>query len=111
MKWPWQRKPQPPVRHPLPGWPAAARHPDSLADDLRRHLYESISAIDPGEGRGVRVHWVMTADWYTECRKIGDPASGYLWEPSMTVSTADRILGIPVQIRDGSGPPHLEPVQ
>lgn len=107
VRWPWHRK-KPPAHHPLPGWPAGAAYPDSLADDLQRHFYECLYAVAPAE-RGSS-HWVMTADWYLECRKM---ASGYLptvlWNPA--TSSELVLLGIPVQIRDGGGPPHLEPAR
>lgn len=106
MKWPWRKK-SVPDRHPLPGWPAAASHPDSLSDDLRRHLYESLYAVTPGERLGAR--WVMSGEWWRECRKMVGADGRVLWEPSWKHASSDVLLGLPVEVRDGGGTPHLEP--
>lgn len=108
MRWPWRRKPKPPARHPLPGWPAASGHPDSLAGDLRAHLYASMYAVLPRERQ--QAHWVMTLDWLNECRKLDTAPTGLLaWPGSLPGLDKTVLLGRPVEVREGSGPPHLEP--
>lgn len=102
-----RRKPIP-ERHPLPGWPAAAAYPDSLNDDLIRHLFEQMFAVQPG--MRLRSRWVMTPEWHSECRKLTDLNGRPLQIPPMSISAPELLLGIPVEIRAGSGPPHLEPV-
>jgi hypothetical protein len=101
----WRRKPKPPPHHPLPGWPAAAE-PDSLSDDLRYHLYASLAAVAPRWRTGA--HWVMTPEWWDECLRI-DSAQPHL---RMSMPFAPTVLlGLRVEIRDGGGPPHLEPAE
>jgi hypothetical protein len=102
MRWPWRRKPRPPARHPLPGWPAGAAYPDSLSDDLYRHMIDSMYAVHPRER--MQSHWVMTMDWLSECRKLAIS----IGERPPPVGCPDVLLGLPVEVREGSGPPHLE---
>jgi HK97 family phage major capsid protein len=107
LRW-WRRRP--PSYRVLPGWPAAAAHPDSLGDDLRRYLYASWYAIDP-DAR-LAAQWVMSTEWWLEVCKLRD-AQGHalVWAPAATMRfAAPVILGRPVEIRDGGGVPHLEPV-
>lgn len=96
-RWPWQPVPVPGYRT-LPGWPAAAAYPDDLADDLRRHLYASMYAVHPAERQ--RSRWAMSAEWFAEVLKlaVAPPLPGA--EPVL--------LGLPVEVRDGAGVPHLE---
>jgi HK97 family phage major capsid protein len=90
----------------LPGWPAAGG--DSLSDDLRRHIFEAMYAVPPGLRQGA--HWVMSGEWYLECRKMTDPGGFPLWVPSLRTDGPDVLLGMPIEVREGAGPPHLEPV-
>lgn len=94
----WRKPPAPGYRT-LPGWPAAAALPGSLADDLRRHLYASMYAVGPGARRQSR--WVMFPEWLTEVRKLD-------YAPPVVLGSPERLLGLPLEVREGSGPPHLE---
>lgn len=103
----WRRKPAPPRHHPLPGWPAAAHYRDNLAGDLLAHLYEAMYAVLPRDRQDA--HWVMTAEWFGECRKLRyPPGRSFLVMPSLPDGT-EWLFGLPVEVREGSGPPHLEP--
>jgi hypothetical protein len=104
MKW-LRRKKSPPPRNPLPGWPGGDER-DSLADDLKRHVYEAMYAVHPRERQ--TAHWVMSSDWKDELLKISDRA-GPLWTPNLDNGEPIYLLGKRVEIRDGAGPPHLEP--
>jgi hypothetical protein len=99
----WTRSRRLPPRHPIPGWPAGAAFPDDLAEDLRRHLHEALYAVD---ARGRRSsHWVMSAEWWNEVRKLNHPG---VW-PSRYPGEPRLLLSLPVEVRDGGGVPHLEP--
>ena len=74
---------------------------DSLAADLRKHIYQA-HADGPRKGS----HWVMSLDWLNEVRKLHDNDGRVIWEPGL-VSLG--LLGIPVDVRDDGGLPHLEP--
>lgn len=82
----------------------AEPQPDSLADDLRKHLYWAMVNPPPGS----RYRWVMTMDWWNECRKIDTYST--LWHPGGRIPMVepDLLMGIPVDIRDDGGVPHLE---
>lgn len=68
---------------------------EELAIALRGHLYRELAAAPSG-----KLKWVMSADWLHEviglAIRLGEP-----------VTALDRLLGIPVEVRDGAGVPEL----
>jgi HK97 family phage major capsid protein len=85
---------------------------DSLAGDLREHIYRQVLET-PLAAHGavydkLSFHWVMSLEWFKECRKLADAAGRALWEPGQRISGPVYLLGMPVEIRDDGGVPHLE---
>lgn len=76
--------------------------PDSLAGDLREHIYQSHA-----NGPRKDSHWVMSPEWLNEIRKIDDSA-GPIFRPSWNITAPQTLLGIPVDVRTDGDPPHLE---
>ncbi len=72
-----------------------------LAEELRQHIFAASAAF-----AGRRAHWEMDGEWLTDVLRLDD-SRGRMWErlPDGKV----WLLGRRVQIRAGSGPPHLEP--
>ncbi len=77
---------------------------DSLDGDLKRHIYQARA-----DGPLYDSHWVMNLEWFNEVRRLEDSAGRVLSEPGLTVSAPVFLLGIPVEVRDDGGVPHLEP--
>lgn len=77
---------------------------DSLAGDLKQHILQAHA-----DGPRRDSHWVMSGEWLTEIRRIEDGAGRPLFQPSWTIDAPQTLLGIPVEVRDGGGVPHLEP--
>ena len=75
-----------------------------LSGDLREHIYQTHAN---GPRRDSR--WVMNLEWFNEVRRIGD-RQGPLYHPGLTVSAPEYLLGIPIEVRDDGGVPHLEPL-
>jgi HK97 family phage major capsid protein len=75
-----------------------------LGRDLLRHLYETSDRFG-----GQRGHWVMDAEWLREVLQLTGSDGGSLWQPTSSLAFPQSLLGRPVEIRKGSGPPHLEP--
>lgn len=76
---------------------------DSLAGDLRQHIYQAHAA---GPRRDSR--WVMSAEWLNECRKLEDGSGHAVFQLRWTIDAPQTMLGIPIEIRADGGPPHLE---
>jgi hypothetical protein len=58
--------------------------------------------------RGVR--WVMDLDAYKQVRAAARAAGAiYPDDAADDPSPEDRLFGLPVDVRDGGGAPHLEP--
>lgn len=66
---------------------------DTLSDALREHLYRTFGDTPAAE----RGHWVMNPEWLTECRRLWSPSAG------------TALLGLPIEISDDGGAPHIEP--
>ena len=77
---------------------------DSLSNDLHEHLHFWLAMVPHQERR--RSRWVMSGEWELECRRLAI-ALGYT--PSLTIDGPDLLLGLPIEIRDDCGVPHLEP--
>jgi hypothetical protein len=74
-----------------------------LTGDLRQHINETYA-------RGPRRNscWVMNSEWFTEILHLEAPPS---FAPSFTPGIASlpvTLLGIPIEVRDDGGAPHLE---
>jgi hypothetical protein len=90
----------------LPVDPSASLTPQQeLTEALRSHLYQE-RASGP---RGVESCWVMSFEWFKECRQLETESYGPLWDPSLAATGPVTLLGIPVEIRKDGGVPHLEP--
>jgi len=80
------------------------KFPDSLQDDLIKHLYWW--ACQHGEIS--RFRWVMNQEWWNTCRALTDPQGRPLWLPAFNANGQHVLLGAPINIRDDGGVPHLE---
>jgi len=70
-----------------------------LAGELRDHIFKVYRETPVAERRASR--WVMDPEWLPDLRAI-DPHSPWVWWPT-------TLLDLPLEIRKGGGPPHLEP--
>lgn len=77
--------------------------PDTLGSDLYNHLFFWLNAVPALERR--QSHWVMSTEWSNECRKLAMELGSYA---SPAIDGPDYLLGIPIEIRDDGGVPHLE---
>ena len=73
---------------------------------LLDYLFGALGCVEPEE-RG-RSHWVMDGEWLLEILKLTDSGGRPLWVPSWSLDAPQRLLGLPIEIRKGSGAPHLE---
>jgi HK97 family phage major capsid protein len=77
---------------------------EPLGPDLYAHLVDTLYSVPAPARRCSR--WVMNAEWMGEIRKMTGADGRPLWAPA---SDDLRLLfGLPVEIRDGGGVPHLE---
>jgi hypothetical protein len=76
--------------------------PDTITGDLRQHIYRIYlnTAVDELTHR-----WVMNREWFRECRKLD---GGHDGEGETDAAAPAYLLGLPVEVRDDGGPPHLE---
>jgi hypothetical protein len=74
---------------------------DSLGPALRDYLIGTMYTMPAQERRSA--HWVMSAEWFYECRKLAD-----VLPPPGTPGDQLVMYGLPVEIRDGAGAPQLE---
>jgi predicted phage gp36 major capsid-like protein len=75
-----------------------------LSGDLREHIYQTHANGPRHDAR-----WVMNLEWLNECRRIDTAGGASFWVHAMTGRT-EYLLGIPVEIREDGGVPHLEPL-
>jgi hypothetical protein len=68
-----------------------------LADELRDHIFAVYRETPVAQRRASR--WVMDPEWLPDLRAID--TAGPAWP--------ETLLGLPLDIREGGGPPHLEP--
>jgi len=80
--------------------------PGSLTEALREHIFRIHADTPVGERR--RSHWVMDPEWLNDVRML-DCRPGAFWLMSQPMSQPERLLGLPLELRKGAGPPHLEP--
>ncbi len=74
-----------------------------LPAGLRQHIYQAHA-----DGPRKNSRWIMNPEWVNEARKMTDSTGHALWHPSLSAGGADTLLGIPVEVRDDGGVPHLE---
>ena len=74
--------------------------------EFRTYLIDALYAVPAPERLGS--HWVMNAEWLTELRGLLGPDGRPLWEPSASLSGPDILLGLPIEVREDGGAPHLE---
>ena len=87
---------------------AAVNYGDTLTDVLRDHLHFWLGAVPALERR--RSRWVMNSDWLMECRRLDGAGHGLWTHLGQNWTEPETLLGIPIEIRDDGGVPHLEPV-
>jgi len=80
-------------------WPASVE----LQQELYIYLLKELNDAHPRERHGCG--WVMNREWWDEVRKL----SGH--QAPVTVEGSTYLLGLPTEIRDDGGVPHLEPRQ
>jgi hypothetical protein len=79
--------------------------PDSLHGDLRAYLYRTCLETPHDD---LSFHWVMTLEWLNEIRRMEGSYAHPLHEPGLTVSAPEYLLGMPIEVREDGGAPHLE---
>jgi len=77
-----------------------------FTEELRLHIYKELYAMPPAQRQAAR--WVMNPEWLNEVRCLDDRGTGPFWVPGLQPSAVERLLGLPVEIRDDGGVPHLE---
>jgi HK97 family phage major capsid protein len=80
----------------------------TLSSELYAYLIDAVYA-HPADVRR-RSRWVMSTEWLLECRKMTDGRGRTLWEPSISVSGPELLLGYAIEVREDGGAPHLEEV-
>ena len=81
-------------------------NPDTLSAELMEHLHFWLGAVPAPERR--RSRWVMSAEWLMECRRIPAPGGIYWTHLGRDWAEPETLLGLPVEVRDDGGVPHLE---
>ena len=76
---------------------------DSIAADLKQHIYRTYAN---GPRRNSR--WVMGPAWFNDLRRMEDAGDGVTYHPGLRVGSPEMLLGIPVEVREDGGVPHLE---
>lgn len=74
-----------------------------LTGALRSHLSQ-----ERASRRGVKSRWVMSLEWFRECQQLDAAPPGRLWFPPLPADGPVTLLGLPVEIREDGGVPHLE---
>lgn len=81
---------------------------EPLGPDLYDYLVEALYAVPAPERR--RSHWVMNREWELEVRTLAEFLDVSPRAPSMAADAPDLLLGLPYEVREDGGVPHLEPV-
>ena len=79
--------------------------PDILDGDLRAYLYRVCLETPHDE---LSFHWVMSLEWLSEIRRMEGGHGHPLHELGARVSAPEYLLGMPIEVRDDGGAPHLE---
>ena len=53
----------------------------------------------------------MSLEWFQELRKLEDDSRVALWHPGLTAAVPETLLGLPIEVRDDGGVPHLESLE
>jgi len=77
-----------------------------LAGELRSHIYVTHANVPAAERR--RSRWVMSPEWLNEVRRL-DGRAGPWTGLGRDWAAPETILGLPIEVRDDGGVPHLEP--
>ena len=75
-----------------------------LADDLFRYILETVH--DHPSGQPVR--WAMNREWMDECRKLARRLGYRVFLNEF--GGPEYLIGLPIEVRDDGGVPHLEPL-
>jgi hypothetical protein len=82
----------------------------ALTEDVLHHVHFMHAEVPAAER--ARSHWVMSAEWLNEVRQA-DLASqhGMYWTGlGRDWAAPETLLGLPVEVREDGGVPHLEPL-
>lgn len=93
----WRR-----LRRPSPEPRPIPAERDDFRENLIRHLYKTAlewAAQDRGPAR-----WVMDAVWLDEVRKADEHGA------VASAGSVAYLLGLPLEVREDGGVPHLEPL-
>jgi hypothetical protein len=77
-----------------------------LAEELREHIIRTYSDTPAGQRRAS--HWVMDPEWVSDVRRVDDDRRSAFCPPPVPVTGPELLMGLPMEIREGAGPPHLE---
>lgn len=90
--------------------PSAPPRPAPAAEPLFPALYAYLLDELHNAPRDLRLYgqWVMNTEWLNECRKIDDRPSRFALH-LLPTGVPETLLGLPIDIRDDGGMPHLEP--
>ena len=77
----------------------------SLREALLEHIYRVYADTPVAERRAS--HWVMDPEWLNDVRML-DYRPGAFWVTPLPMSQPERLLDLPLELRKGAGPPHLE---
>lgn len=76
------------------------------SDASARALVAALRPVDPRIRRDPATRWVMSPHWYG--RVLSDPGTTVAYSPPDAMTGEFQLLGIPVDLRDDGGAPHLE---
>jgi HK97 family phage major capsid protein len=76
-----------------------------LTSELRDYIYEAHAVMPAAQRQNAR--WVMNLEWFNEVRKLDDQR-GPVWRTGLGLAMPETLLGLPFEIRDDGGAPHLE---
>jgi hypothetical protein len=81
----------------------------AMTADLARDLYANLCGQlrDVPWPRRPRSCWVMSLEWWNECRKIGDFPPDPRVAPAVPFTAQETMLGLPVHVTGDGGFPHL----
>jgi HK97 family phage major capsid protein len=77
-----------------------------FTDELRAYIFEANYLVPPAQRR--TSHWVMNLEWFNEVRRLDDRSGPMFWA-AFAVTAPETLLGLPIEIREDGGAPHLEP--
>ena len=102
-RWLRPRRRQPP----LPPITVPFADPYPLGEEVIRHLFATMDMTPAAERRASC--WVMSTEWFNEVRRVADSMGRTAYAPPPGLGCVEQLLGLPIEVRDGGGVPHLEP--